>query len=323
MKKQNPLSTRPLKVCMIGLGASAADYLQNQVAQDLMMEYDEIWTCNMGLRIFRHDKVWVMDDLRVQARKFPTYGRLLAEHDRPIITSTPYPEYPQSWRYPIEEVCDAVGDDFFRNTVCYAIAYAMVTGVKEMTLYGCDFWYPQMDIREEGSMNAAYLLGLARHFGMTFHLPPSTTLLSAHLSKEVEGKPHRPLYGYAVQPFYREEKSDGPKSQGSPRVRKDQGHNASSTDGNQPIREAEKREGQPAAIRATGKDLQRRRRRSNRPTGVVLDGSEKDDPAGTGGVRASVADGEAGDVIIHSAEFNAEHDRHRFTTTEGDIYTKA
>lgn len=295
MKKNNPLSSRPEKVVMIGLGVSAADYLQNQVGQELIIEYDEIWTCNMGLRVFRHDKVWVMDDLRAQAKKFPVYGRLLATHDRPIITSQPYPEFPQSWRYPIEEVVKEVGDDFLRNTVCYAIAYAMVTGVKDLTLYGCDFWYPQMDIREEGSMNAAYLLGCARHFGMTFHLPPSTTLLSAHISREAkDGKIHRPLYGYAKQPLYNEEDLiHGPGTKPSASVRASEGNYAGSADGSEPIRQAQVGSGRTATICASGEGLQRRRGRGRprRSTGVVLGGSAQNDGAGASGVRASLADG--------------------------------
>jgi hypothetical protein len=200
VRKPNPaacLLTRPRKVALLGLGVSIAEYNDEIVTNKGKDPFDEVWGVNMGCDLYRHDKLFVMDDLRVQARKFPTYGQRLARHDRPIITSAAYPEYPMSVRFPIEEAIKTVGDDFFTNTVCYALAYAMMTQVKDLYIYGCDFWYPNCDLREEGAMNAAYFLGMMRSFGINFHLPQSTTLLSAHRYREGG----RPLYGYAVQPF--------------------------------------------------------------------------------------------------------------------------
>src|SRR5262245_34629563 len=143
----------PKRACIIALGTSALEYMQQMVGSELKMEFDQIWTVNMGCRIYRHDVLWVMDDLRRLAHDFPAYGQVLAQHDKPIITSEAYPEFPQAIRYPVEEVTDALGDDYLSNTVCFTVAWAMVSGVKDLWLFGCDFWYPNISVREEGGMN--------------------------------------------------------------------------------------------------------------------------------------------------------------------------
>lgn len=206
MNPADVLKTRPEKVALLGLGASIYDYVAHVSSSHGRLKWDEIWALNMGAPMFRHDKLFVMDDLRVQAEKFPDYGRILAQHDKPIITSTPYPEYPQAVSYPLDEVLQKIGDDYFTNTVCYALGYAILIGVKEITLYGCDFHYPDSLVREEGGQNCAYLLGMGRYFGMKYQIGPSTTLLGAYHAKEVDGVPRRPLYGYVKQPIIPEEK---------------------------------------------------------------------------------------------------------------------
>jgi len=195
------LKTRPERVALLGLGASRMAYGEHICATSCASTWDEVWTVNFGGRVYRHDKLWVFDDLRRQAQAMPAYGYFLATHDRPIITSTPYPEFPMSVRFPIEEVVQKIGDDFLNSTVAYAIAWAMVSGVKELWLYGCDFHYPNQDRKEEGGQCAAYLLGLARHFGMTFKLPNMSTLLAAYQAKPIKGQLVRPLYGYIQHPL--------------------------------------------------------------------------------------------------------------------------
>lgn len=201
MNPADCLKTRPQSVALVGLGASRMMLTEEMCGTKLETHFDETWTVNFGGKIYCHDKLWVMDDIRGQAKAMPAYGRFLQNHDKPIIVSTAYPEFPMAVEFPIKEVVEKLGDDFLNSTVAYAIAWAMVTGVKELTLYGCDFHYPNVTRREEGGQCAAYLLGLARHFGMKFRVPQNTTLLGAYHSQVVGNKCLRPLYGYAIQPF--------------------------------------------------------------------------------------------------------------------------
>lgn len=194
------LATRPKKVAFLGLGASRMAYGEHICSTELSERFDQIWVVNFAMGIYRHDVVWLMDDMRVQATKMPGYGYAMTTHDKPIVTSTVYPEFPMAVRCPVEAIIQKIGDDFLNSTVAYGIAYAMTIGVEELWLYGMDFHYPNQDRREEGGQCAAYLLGLARHFGMTFKLPQQSTLLSCYQAQPVNGTLRRPLYGYAVQP---------------------------------------------------------------------------------------------------------------------------
>lgn len=240
MNPADCLKTRPQRVVLLGLGVSRMAYTEDVCVHNVETPWDEVWAVNFGGKIYRHDKLWLMDDMREQAKALPFYGRMMAVHDKPIITTTPYPEFPMSVRFPIEEVCEALGDDFLNSTVAYAIAWAMVTGVKDLWLYGCDFHYPNQTRAEEGGQCAAYLLGLSRHFGMSFHMPNQTTLLGCYQAKEVQpmgtgtysrSTVKRPLYGYAKQPFFPEEDPNAraryaqpiPVAVGGPQVRQGAG----------------------------------------------------------------------------------------------------
>jgi len=207
-----PLSTLPKSVecvALVSLGLSKAAYLDQCLEscyQDIEVEWDEVWTVNAGLKAFNHDKVFIMDDLKVQAQRYPKYRELLKQHNKPIITSTAYKEFPTSVSYPIREVMDLVGEDaWFPNTVVYAIAYAMLKGVKLLHLYGADFQYMNLTHREEGAQAAAYMIGMGRKMGMQTVLPPTSTLLAAGNIKSVEGHNYRPLYGYTKHPLIKKD----------------------------------------------------------------------------------------------------------------------
>ena len=271
------LKTRPKTVALIGLGVSRLAYGEQVCLDGCKTNWDEIWTVNFGGFVYRHNKLWVMDDLRAQAQNLPSYGDFLRQHPGPIITSTPYPEFPTSVRFPIEEVVQALGDDFLNSTVAYALGWAMMIGVKAMWLYGCDFHYPNQTRAEEGGQCAAYLLGLARHFGMTFHIPHTTTLLGAYRGVQVGESVRRPLYGYAKQPFIPEEAVHGPGPQASPRDGADQGDQRVPA-GAGAAHGVPGPGGGAGDLHPVGGDLLRGREARGEPAGVVLGGLPQDDP---------------------------------------------
>lgn len=193
------LKTRPKHVALVALGPSYYEFIREAVGRkDHSVPFDEVWTINRGFQAVRHDKVFVMDDLRWIEQHDFTYAEALKKHDKPLITCFQYDDYPQSVAYPINMVIKRLEDDLLNNTVAYAIAYALVTQVECLSIYGADFYYPDVQLREEGSQACAYLLGGARFFGMKFRLPQSTTLLGANQVKidPKTGQACRPLYGY-------------------------------------------------------------------------------------------------------------------------------
>jgi len=199
---QDPLATRPKTVVLLAHGGSLYRYFYDVIATAGVVPWDEIWCINLIARAVRHDKHFMMDDLRYQvAELYPKFAAELKTTDRPIITSQAYPEFPTSVSFPIKQVVNVLRDDWFENTACYAIGYALAIGVKELWLYGCDFYYENVQAREAGGQNAAHLIGLARQFGCTVKIPRESTLLSMHkIEPDGNGDYVRPLYGYRVQP---------------------------------------------------------------------------------------------------------------------------
>jgi hypothetical protein len=196
----DPLMTRPSRIAIVALGPSCQSFIGSQMANPGMLDpYDEVWTLNRGIRGFHHDKLFVMDDLRwIERKRNKGYAKFLKNHDKPIITSTVYEEYPMSVPYPLHMVQEFIDDDIFAmNTVSYMVAYAMYIRVKEFTLFGADFVYPNGNTAEEGGMAVAYLLGRCKMYDITHGLPGTTTMIYANKVKQwPDGSVRRPYYGY-------------------------------------------------------------------------------------------------------------------------------
>lgn len=188
---------RVKRVCLVALGVTAAtEYLPHCFKKDLRPDapgaaeyWDEVWTVNRGIRAFRHDVAWVLDDLRNEAVVDPDYGARLREHDRPIITTTKYPEFPMSVGYPIHSVFDHVGQEswYFHNSIPMILAYAHLIGVEEITLWGCDYSHPQASVHEDERANCEYWVGWCRAKGMRVGVPMAGTLLNQRVGARVYG----------------------------------------------------------------------------------------------------------------------------------------
>ena len=195
----DPLFTRPNRVAIVALGSSSKSFFMEMLSNPQMEDpFDEVWTVNRGLRGIRHDKLFVMDDLRWIKEHNRHYSKFLREHDKPIITSTPYPEYPMSVSYPFSEVMETIQDDVFAvNTVAYMLAYAIHTRVKEVSIYGADFVYPNGSTAESGGQACAYLCGMMRQFDIIHRIPGDSTLLYGNTVKmRGDGNLGREPYGF-------------------------------------------------------------------------------------------------------------------------------
>lgn len=193
-----PLMDRPEKVAIVALGQSCKTFLQEAIASGSRRQpWDEVWTVNRGLRTFRHDKLFCMDDFRWLEQRDKGYAEYLQKHDRPIFTSTPYPEYPQAVPYPLQQVIECIGNECFAvNTVAYMLAYAIYIGVKEVSIYGADFFYPNGNKAEEGGQAVTFLLGVCNERKIFYRIPQTSTLLYSHKARVVGGELRMPHYGY-------------------------------------------------------------------------------------------------------------------------------
>ena len=199
--------TTPKSVAIVAMGGSAITY-HNLCATEggRHKVADEIWAINSMGGCLQHDRLFAMDDLRLQelrAREYPnsnTAGLMhwLREHPG-FYTSTAYPEYPGAVEYPLQDVIRVVGNAYFNSTVAYAVGLALLMKVPRLSLYGCDYSYRDRKETEKGRACVEFLLGMAASNGMEVVVSQDTTLLDAN------APPDERIYGYdawtvAVEP---------------------------------------------------------------------------------------------------------------------------
>ena len=199
----------PEVVSLVALGHSKIDFLnETMTSGNERGVSDEVWVINkLGVSV-KHDLLFRMDDLNTRYpcnnKRFTggnsgekgklihdSYDNFLRNHDKPIITSKAYQEYPTSVTYPLEAVINTIGYSYFRTTPAYAAAFALHIGVKQLRIYGCDYVYPTDVYRgESGKANMEFILGICMSMGMEVHVSPKSTLLDANIPQAER------MYGY-------------------------------------------------------------------------------------------------------------------------------
>lgn len=190
----------PEHVAILGLGPSLEQYVDMVKRLGGKHVYcDEVWGINAVAGVIMCDRVFHMDDVRVQearAKAAPESNiahmlEWLRVHPGPIITSRAHPDYPGLVEFPLEEVLNRTGRaPYFNSTAAYAVAYAIYLGVKRISLFGVDFTYPNAHQAEKGRACVEYWLGVAAQVGIVVNVPKTTTLLDAMNSQADR------LYGY-------------------------------------------------------------------------------------------------------------------------------
>lgn len=183
-----------MKIAIVGLGPTWIEYVNATEARG-GTKYDQVWAINNGGDVIKCDMVFHMDDLRVQEKRAlagnEKIGNMLKwmEHSKvPIMTSTPYPHYPASIEYPLEDVVAKTGIAYFNSTPAYALAYAIVAGATEVALYGMDYNWAGSSEVEPGRACLEFWCGIAMSRRVQIKVPKGTTLLD-------QDKPHS-FYGY-------------------------------------------------------------------------------------------------------------------------------
>lgn len=201
--EQWALPGRPLPkhVAIVAMGKSCAEYVQTACGLGSGRNLaDEIWAINATAAILQHDRAFVMDDVQLTLPREAAEGKKVAQeilqnwlpkHPGPVYTSTVYPEYPALVEFPLAAVVQAIGGFPYLNTsVAHAIGFAMMIGVKDLSLYGCDFTYPDIHASEAGRGCVEFLLGRASAQGIGIRVPPTTTLFDSNVPHDFA------IYGY-------------------------------------------------------------------------------------------------------------------------------
>ena len=102
----------------------------------------------------------------------------------PVVTSRTHPDYPALVEFPLEDVLNHFGHEYFNSTAAYAVAFAVHTlaaleGERQISLFGMDFTYPNTHQAEKGRACVEFWVGHAQARGIKVNLPTSTSLLDA------------------------------------------------------------------------------------------------------------------------------------------------
>ena len=151
--------------------------------------FDQVWAINhMGKLIKEVDLIFAMDDLKKEEDRYNT----MLTGDVPIMTSTVYPEY-NCIEYPLNDVLHDLGQLYFKNTIAYAMAYAIHKKFERIGLFGCDFYYEDNSARsEQARANCEFWMGVAHARGIKLEVSKGSTTMDMNKVNL--------LYGYAKQP---------------------------------------------------------------------------------------------------------------------------
>lgn len=189
----------PDHVVILGLGPSLECYLD--VVKRLGNRHrfaDEVWAINALGDIIQCDRIFHMDDVRVQevraaAKPESNIAAMLEwmkTHPGPIYTSRSHEAYPGLVDFPLQDVINSCGIAYFNSTAAYAVAYAVHIGVKKITLFGIDYTLPNAHHAEKGRGCVEFHLGIAKARGIVIGFPDNTSLMDSAAPF------HERVYGY-------------------------------------------------------------------------------------------------------------------------------
>jgi hypothetical protein len=186
-------------IAILGLGPSLDQYLELTKRLGGRSNFcDETWAINALGDVFACDLVFHMDDVRIQeirAAAAPDSNiaamvKWLKTTKTPVMTSRAHEDYPSLKAFPLEEVLNNLGHDYFNSTAAYAVAYAIHVGATKISLFGMDFTYPNVHDAEKGRACVEFWLGKAHAYGIELNMPNNTTLMDANYPQAAR------LYGY-------------------------------------------------------------------------------------------------------------------------------
>lgn len=186
-------------VAILGLGPSLDQFLEITKRLGGRSRFcDEVWSINALGDVFASDLVFHMDDVRIQeiraesapASNIAAMLQWIKTSPVPVVTSRAHPGYPALVEFPLEDVLNNLGHDYFNSTAAYAVAFAIHTGATEISIFGMDFTYPNVHHAEKGRACVEFWLGQAQARGIKVSLPKTTTLMDACYPRTSR------LYGY-------------------------------------------------------------------------------------------------------------------------------
>jgi len=186
-------------ITILALGPSVAQYLDIAKRQGGKSKFcDEVWSINALGDVFSSDLIFHMDDVRIQevrAEALPDSNigamvKWLKTTKTPVVTSRDHEDYPSLIEFPLEDVLNNLGYDYFNSTAAYAVALAVHLNAAKISVFGMDFTYKNVHHAEKGRACVEFWLGQAHARGISLNFPKNTSLMDSSSTAAER------LYGY-------------------------------------------------------------------------------------------------------------------------------
>ena len=181
-------------VALLGLGHSQLDYHLSLTHSE---HNDEGWAINAMCAVVQPDRVFMMDpasrffDSEDAGGQTEVMRRLLPQLTCPVYSFELDERVPAIEPYPLAKVVQDLGCGYFNNTVSYAIAFALWSKVKRLSVFGVDFTYTtNMHYAELGRACCEFWLARCMSAGMEVAVAPRSPLLDTNVTEKNK------LYGY-------------------------------------------------------------------------------------------------------------------------------
>ena len=183
-----------MRVAIVGLGGSYADFVAARIRSE---KFDEVWGINCIGAILHVDKTFMMDpvsrflDTENAGSQTGVANEFLKKNKKPIYTCELDKRVKTLQLYPLEEVIKSTNFCYFNNTVPYAIAFAVYSGVTSICLYGIDYTYRNnLYMAESGRACTEFWCAIAVSKGIKVEVAHSSGLLDTNVPDNEK------LYGY-------------------------------------------------------------------------------------------------------------------------------
>lgn len=191
-----PLKSTRKAVVIVAMGSSRGDFTNLQMSERRpeILQDAEIWGINyLGAawhvdRLIHVDPVWPYLGNQVVREMCERTARVGAR----VYTSWPVNPhngmtYPNFELYPFDKIAATFGVTYLNGSVSAAIALAMLEGFNEISLFGCDFSYPDAHVAESGRACCEFWLGIASQRGIKVAVAQSSTLLDININQQPYG----------------------------------------------------------------------------------------------------------------------------------------
>lgn len=174
------------EVVILGMGGSVYSWMQacHKDLGPFVRERTEVWAMNYGGAALNVDLIWNMHDLENYGDfNHREYYKTIS---KPVMSIRSLSDVENIFEYPMKEVIGEFQDVYFRNSIPYAIAFAILclrlgdSKRPTIKLYGCDYNYPGQQVYEAGRCNLEYWLGRASAEGIQIDVATASTLMDAN-----------------------------------------------------------------------------------------------------------------------------------------------